>query len=61
MKMKRNLFVRKVECWQCAKKIHLAVLTRYNGVLCKNCYEEKYEALKTLFHELTLFFPFQLF
>jgi len=27
------------------------VLTRYNGVLCKNCYAEKYEALKTLFHE----------
>jgi len=51
MKMKRNLFVRKVECWQCTKKIHLAVLTKYNGVLCKNCYEEKYEALKTLFHE----------
>ncbi|MHA1671626.1 MAG: hypothetical protein ACTSV5_13790 [Promethearchaeota archaeon] len=49
MKLKRNLFARKVECWQCTKKIHLAVLTKYNGVLCKKCYHKKYETMKRLF------------
>jgi len=49
--MKRNLFVRKVECWQCQKKFHLAILTKYNGVLCKQCYEHKYDAMKKLFHD----------
>jgi len=49
MKMKRNLFVRKVECWQCHKKSHLLIITKYNGVLCKKCYQEKHEAMKKLF------------
>ncbi|MHA1454864.1 MAG: hypothetical protein ACTSR5_02605 [Promethearchaeota archaeon] len=51
MKMKRNIFVRKVECWQCFEKFHLGVITKYNGILCKKCYQEKYEEMKTLFFD----------
>jgi len=50
--MKRNLFVRKVECWQCQEKLHLLIMTKYNGNLCKNCYIERYEEMKTLFFEI---------
>ena len=49
--MKRNLFVRKVECWDCQEKFHLVILTKYNGVLCKKCYESKYNEMKQLFHD----------
>ena len=50
-KMKRNMFVRKVECWECYGKIHLAVITKYNGVLCKRCCQQKHEEMKSLFFD----------
>jgi len=49
MKMKRNFFVRKVGCWQCNEKFHLLIITKYNGLLCKKCYQVKHEEMKTLF------------
>ena len=51
MKMKRNLFVRKGECWDCHEKFHLLVITKYNGLLCKKCYQEKYKDMKHLFFD----------
>jgi len=32
-------------------KFHLAVLNKYNGVLCKKCYQKKYDEMKRLFHD----------
>ena len=51
MKLKRNMFVRKVECWQCSEKFHLVIITKYNGILCKKCYQEKREEMKALFFD----------
>ena len=49
--MKRNLFVRRVECWECHEKFHLLIITKYNGVLCKKCYKDKHENMLSLFHD----------
>ena len=51
MKIKTNKFVRKVECWQCSEKFHMVIITKYNGILCKKCYQEKHEEMKTLFFD----------
>ncbi len=46
---KTNKFFRKVECWNCNAFFHKVVLTKYHGILCKKCYREECEKVKSLF------------
>lgn len=46
---KANKFFRKVECWNCHAFFHKVVLTKYHGILCKKCYREEYEEVKSIF------------
>lgn len=49
--MKRNLFLKKIECWECNQFFHKLILTKYHGVLCKSCYNALYEETKSLFQK----------
>lgn len=48
LKPKTNLFLKPVECWSCLKSKHKLVITKYHGLLCKNCYKELYEETRQL-------------
>ena len=46
-----NYFFKKVECWSCSDFFHRVVITKYHGIVCKNCYQALHEETnKTFFN-----------
>ena len=41
-KPKTNFFLKSIECWNCNESKHNMVLTKYHGVICKQCYIDLY-------------------
>jgi len=42
-KQKANFFLKSIECWNCNGFKHRTVLTKYHGVLCRQCYKDLYK------------------
>jgi len=44
-----NYFFKKVECWNCSGFFHRVVITKFNGIVCKKCYQALHEEAKQTF------------
>ena len=42
-------FFKKVECWNCSGFFHRVVITKFNGIVCKKCYQALHEEAKQTF------------
>ena len=44
-----NYFIKKIECWKCSDFFHRLIITKYHGILCKECYQSLHEDTKRTF------------
>ena len=46
-----NYFIKKIECWKCSDFFHRLIITKYQGILCKRCYQALHKnANRTFFY-----------